>query len=53
MDGTALRYVNNRLNNKKTEYDWENKLMGSLKDYNGLEQGGIFSSELYKINNNE
>ena len=33
--------------------EWENEMMGPIEDEHGLEQGGCFSSDGYKIYNND
>ena len=48
-----LIYINERLTNRKTFCDYRNELMGPILDIRGLEQGGISSSEEYKLYNNE
>ena len=48
-NGEALMYINNRLSNRKTFVDWEGELMGPILDERGLEQGGVSSSDFYKI----
>ena len=48
-DGHSLLYLNQRLGNRRTIIDWEGQLMGPLLDERGLEQGGVSSSEFYKI----
>ena len=48
-NGHALLYINNRLGNRKTFIDWDGQLMGPIHDENGLEQGGVSSSDFYKI----
>ena len=53
IDGTALTYINNRLGSRSTAYQWDGKLLGPAKDDTGLEQGGVNSSDLYKLYNNE
>ena len=45
----SLIYLNNRLQNRTTFVDYNGCLMGPLHDDQGLEQGGVSSSELYKI----
>ena len=47
--GQALRYINNRLENRQTYIEWDGSLMGPIFDECGLEQGGVSSSEFYKI----
>ena len=53
MNGNSLIYVNNRLQNRLTYLDWNRTLMGPIYDEHGLEQGGINSSDFYKIYNND
>ena len=48
-DGHTLLYINNRLGNRRTFIDWEGNLMGPIIDECGLEQGGVNSSDFYKI----
>ena len=48
-EGHSLIYLNNRLTNRKTYIDWDGHLMGPIDDEQGLEQGGVSSSDLYKI----
>ena len=52
VEGDALRYFDNRLECRPTVLDWNSTLMGPINDQLGLEQGGITSTELYKIYNN-
>ena len=47
--GHALLYLNNRFQNRKTFVDWCGQIMGPIDDQRGLEQGGVNSSDLYKI----
>ena len=47
--GHNLLFINNRLEHRKTIVDWEGNLLGPIKDERGLEQGGVSSSDLYKI----
>ena len=53
MDGNTTVLLNNRLVNRHTYLDWNRTLMGPIKDELGLEQGGLNSSEFYKIYSNE
>ena len=53
MEGNSLVYMNNRLCNRLTYCNWEQELMGPIKDEHGLEQGGCNSSDSYKIYNND
>jgi hypothetical protein len=45
----SLLYINNRLESRETFLDWNGQLMGPIYDEQGLKQGGISSSDLYKI----
>ena len=47
--GETLLYLNTRLENRQTFLDWNGQLMGPIQDEQGLEQGGINSSDFYKI----
>ena len=56
LDGTEghnLLFLDARLKNRKTIIEWESTLMGPIHDQQGVEQGGINSSDEYKIYNNE
>ena len=53
MDGNTTNYINNRLTNRITYIDWDKSILGPIKDEQGLEQGGIKSSDLYKVYSNE
>ena len=46
-------YWDHRLTNRTTFCQWDDQLMGPIRDELGLEQGGPNSSDLYKIYNNE
>ena len=48
-----LLYLNNWLCNRKTFCEYDKVMMGPICDTRGLEQGGISSSDEYKIYNNE
>ena len=48
-----VRFWDLRLANRTTFCQWEEDLMGPIKDQLGVEQGGPNSSEYYKIYNNE
>ena len=48
-DGHSLMYLSNRIGNRRTFIDWEGNLMGPINDQCGLEQGGVASSDFYKI----
>ena len=45
----SLLYLNNRLTCRQTYIDWNGALMGPVEDSQGLEQGGVSSSDHYKI----
>ena len=47
--GHSLQYLDTRLEQRQTYIDWEGKLMGPINDEQGLEQGGVSSSDFYKI----
>ena len=47
--GEALLYLNNRLGNRQTILDWDGQLMGPIMDEQGVEQGGVNSSDFYKV----
>ena len=47
--GHSLIYFDNRLKSRQTFIDWEGEIMGPIYDECGLEQGGVNSSDLYKI----
>ena len=51
--GHNLLYFDQRLSNRETCCDYNNELMGPIVDLRGLEQGGISSSDEYKLFNNE
>ena len=44
-----LLYIDNRLRHRQTFVDWDGQLMGPIHDEQGLEQGGVSSSDFYKI----
>ena len=52
-DGHRLLYLDQRLKNRKTFCEYDKQLMGPIQDNKGLEQGGVKSSDEYKIYNNE
>ena len=53
MDGQALMYANHRLMHRQTFLDWNKTIMGPIHDQQGVEQGGVNSSDYYKMYNNE
>ena len=48
-----LLYLDNRLCNRITFIQWDRRIMGGIKDEVGIEQGGVHSSDLYTLYNNE
>ena len=52
-DDQRLLYIDNRLSNRRTYCDFDHKLMGPINDTRGLEQGGVYSSDAYKLYNND
>ena len=52
-NGHWLLYLDQRLKNRKTFCEYDRQLMGPIEDNKGLEQGGVKSSDEYKIYNNE
>ena len=48
-----LLYLDNRLASRRTFCEFQKNLMGPIHDIRGLEQGGVSSSDAYKIYNNE
>ena len=53
IPGAAIKFIDNRLTSRKTVYEWDGAKMGPARDVTGFEQGGINSSEYYKLYNNE
>ena len=51
--GHALLYLDQRLSRRQTFCDFDKRLVGPIFDTTGLEQGGVFSSDKYKLYNNE
>ena len=49
----GLVLIDERLKNRKTVCEWDRILMGPISDDCGVEQGGINSSEFYKVYNND
>ena len=45
----SLLYIDARLKNRTTFLDWDRRIMGPISDERGLEQGGVNSSDFYKI----
>ena len=52
-DGHDLLYLDQRLGNRQTYCEFDKRLMGPINDTRGLEQGGLSSSDMYKVYNNE
>ena len=52
-DGHALLYLDQRLKHRITYCEYDKELMGPIKDELGLEQGGVSSSDVHKLYNNE
>ena len=52
LPGAAICYINNRLASRQTVYEWDGAMMGPACDDTGFEQGGINSSDFYKLYNN-
>ena len=48
----AIMCINNRVASRSTVYEWDGCMMGPATDDTGFEQGGINSSDFYKLNNN-
>ena len=48
-DLQSLLIINNRLSNRSTCLEWDKQLVGPIMDECGVEQGGVNSSEFYKI----
>ena len=48
-----LIYLDQRLGNRHTYCEFDRHLMGPIKDSRGLEQGGVSSSDQYKLYNIE
>ena len=53
MDGHSVLYMENRLLNRATYCEFDKILAGPVYDEQGLEQGGVSSSDCYKLYNNE
>ena len=53
MEGKSLLYTDIRPSNRITYCQFQTTTAGPIQDEQGVEQGGISSSDLYKIYNNE
>ena len=51
--GHRLLYLDNRLKHRKTFVEWDNRVLGPIKDELGFEQGGISSGDLYTVYNGD
>ena len=49
----AILFIDRRLESRRTVYEWEGITMGPAVDMTGFEQGGINSSDFYKLYNND
>ena len=45
VDGSSLLYMDNRLTSRITFCEFDKQLAGPIHDEQGLEQGGVFSSD--------
>ena len=50
---SAILYMDSRLASRRTIYEWDGVKMGPAEDVTGFEQGGMNSSDFYKLYNNE
>ena len=53
MDGHSILYMENRLSSRATFCGFDGLVAGPIHDEHGLEQGGVSSSDCYKLYNNE
>ena len=53
MHGNSLLYTDIRLSNRTTYCQFDKSTVGPIVDDHGVEQGGVSSSDHYKIYNNE
>ena len=53
MPAAAILLIDRRLASRRTVYEWEGTMMGPAADITGFEQGGVNSSDFYKLYNNE
>ena len=49
MAGSAILFMDSRLESRLTVYKWDGQKMGPAKDDTGFEQGGINSSVLQDV----
>ena len=52
-DDQRLLYIDQRLKSRRTFCEFDKEMMGPILDTKGVEQGGIASSDNYKLYNNE
>ena len=52
-DDQRLLYIDKRLKSRRTFCEYDKQMMGPILDTKGVEQGGIASSDKYKLYNNE
>ena len=52
-DDHRLLYIDKRLKSRRTFCEYDKQMMGPILDTKGVEQGGIASSDKYKLYNNE
>ena len=53
MPPAAILLIDTRLASRSTVYEWDVQVMGPAVDITGFEQGGVNSSDFYKLYNNE
>ena len=53
MNPQAVLYMENRLSSRVTYCEFNKTIAGPIHDQQGLEQGGVSSSDCYKLYNNE
>ena len=49
----AILFIDRRLASRTTVYEWEGQMLGPARDITGFEQGGVNSSDYYKLYNNK
>ena len=52
-NGDSLTLIKNRLLSRKTFCQFDKEMVGPISDERGVEQGGVSSSDFYKVYNNE
>ena len=53
VSASAILFMDTRLRSRRTVYEWDGVKMGPSEDITGFEQGGVNSSDYYKLYNNE